>query len=348
MAKGSPATKIWAFRLLTALLVLVAVVGASLAVEWYCRSRPISPWHVSPDTGRPVMLAQDPDLGWRPVPGSHRWDPSVTDGKQVTVTFADDGRRITGPAGVDRPGDRSVIFIGGSFTAVDYLDDRDTFPWLLQEAHPEVTVFNYGVGGYGTFQSLLKLREVLEAGGPAPDLVIYSFLHHHIYRNVAAETWLNQLAWASYRGHAAVPHCTLDARGELVEHPPLRRTVGPLERRSALYALIERATLERLDRRRGVAVDVTGALFAELNATCRAHGTQLLINFFGLSEELYGQLLPTLEAEGISDLPNILESRDDLTCPWGDGHPNEEANRLYAVNLDRFLGDGLGFWVPAL
>ncbi len=347
MATGTP-KKIWAFRLLTALLALVAVVAILLLGEGYCRSRPVSPWHVSPDTGRPVMLAQDPELGWRPVTGSHTWDTSVTGGERVVVTFEDDGGRVTAPPGQRRPGDRSVVFIGGSFTAVDYLDDPDTFPWLLQAAHPDVTIRNYGVGGYGTYQSLLKLREVLAGDGPAPDLVVYSFLHHHVYRNVAAETWLNQLAWASYRGHAAVPHCTLDGDGELVEHPPLRRTVGPVERTSALYALAERATLDRMDRRKGQAVEVTRALFAELNRTCRQQGATLLINFFGLPEDLYRQLLPTLEAEGISDLPNILESRDDLTCPWGDGHPNEEANRLYAGNLDRFIGEGLGFWDSAL
>jgi len=329
---------------MTALLVVLCAGGILAAGEWICRAWAISPWHGAPDVGRPVMLAQDPALGWRPVPGAHTWDPAITDGQRVVVTYADDGERLSAPAGQAPPAGGGVLFIGGSFTAVDYLDDADTFPWLLQQAHPEVRVRNYGVGGYGTYQSLLKLREVLADGTPPPGLVVYSFLHHHIYRNVAAESWLNQLAWASYRGHAAVPHCTVGDDGQLHEHPPLRRTVGPLERRSALVALVERVTLDRLDRRSGQALPVMRLLLAELNATCKAHGATLVVNFFGLPQELYQQLLPTLEAEGISDLPNMLESSEDLTCPWGDGHPNEAANRLYAANLDRFIGEGLGFW----
>jgi hypothetical protein len=332
------------FRLLTALLVALCASGVLVAGEGICRTWPISPWHGAPDLGRPVMLAQDPQLGWRPVPGQHEWDPAVTDGKRVVVSYGEDGERLSSPPGEAPSPGGGVLFIGGSFTAVDYLDDADTFPWLLQRAHPDVRIRNYGVGGYGTYQSLLKLREVLADGTPPPGLVVYSFLHHHIYRNVAAETWLNQLAWASYRGHAAVPHCTVGDDGQLIEHPPLSRTIGPLERSSALFALVERVTRDRLDRRRDQALPAMRLLLTQMNATCKAHGATLVLNFFGLPEELYRELLPTLEAEGISDLPNMLDSTEDLTCPWGDGHPNEAANRLYAANLDRFIGEGLGFW----
>ncbi len=348
MSRGSSPRKVWAFRLLTALLVLAVSAVALAAGEWICRARPDSPWHGSPDTGRPVMLAHDDELGWRPVPGRHPWDTRITGGKRVVVTYTENGERISAPPDGPRGRDLSVVFIGGSFTAVDYLDDEDTFPWLLQRAHPEATIRNYGVGGYGTYQSLLKLREVLAQDAAPPDLVVYSFLHHHLYRNVAAETWLNQLAWASYRGHAAVPHCTLDGSGQLEEHAPLRREIGPLERSSALFALVERVALDRLDRRKGQALAVFHDPAATQIYTLPLHDARLLINFFGLPQELYQDLLPTLEAEGISDLPSMLESSDDLTCPWGDGHPNEQANQLYAANLDRFIGDGLGYWQPAL
>jgi hypothetical protein len=344
VSHAPPPRRTLTFRLLTALLVALCAGGILAVGEWICRAYPISPWHGAPDVGRPVMLSQDPELGWRPVPGRHEWDPAITDGKRVVVSYSEDGERLSSPPGEAPPAGAGVLFIGGSFTAVDYLDDADTFPWLLQRAHPAVRIRNYGVGGYGTYQSLLKLREVLADGTPPPGLVVYSFLHHHIYRNVAAESWLNQLAWASYRGHAAVPHCTVDDAGQLQEHPPAHRRVGPLERSSALFALVERVTLDRLDRRQGQALAVMRLLLTELNATCKAQGAMLVINFFGLPEELYQELLPTLEAEGISDLPNLLESGENLTCPWGDGHPNEAANRLYAANLDRFIGDGLGFW----
>jgi hypothetical protein len=95
-----------------------------------------------------------PTLGYRHRAGEFRITQEVL---RWTATHDDETLRIT-----DRPGDEGrgarrpeLWIMGGSFTHGWAVNDWETFPWLLQEGLPEYRVVNFGVGGYGTLQSLV-------------------------------------------------------------------------------------------------------------------------------------------------------------------------------------------------
>ena len=55
-----------------------------------------------------------------------------------------------------------IIFIGGSITQGWAVNDNESFPFIIQAKYPYYKVYNYGVGGYGGYQSLLRLEKVIK------------------------------------------------------------------------------------------------------------------------------------------------------------------------------------------
>jgi len=100
-----------------------------------------------------------------------------------TITSNSQGARGQREYARPRPsGVRRVATFGDSFTyGAEVLDD-ETWQASLERADPRLEVPNYGVGGYGTDQALLRfrrLRERLDA-----DVVILGILLENIGRNV--------------------------------------------------------------------------------------------------------------------------------------------------------------------
>src|SRR5579864_1438884 len=102
----------------------------------------------------------DLELGWRnregvfDLTGPHRKDA-------FRYTNWSRGRRATAshetvPAAAKRP---EVQFVGDSYVQGYGLTDSETFAWVFQQKHPELTVTNFGTGGYGTYQSYLSIKQ---------------------------------------------------------------------------------------------------------------------------------------------------------------------------------------------
>src|SRR5262249_3793554 len=107
-----------------------------------------------------------------------------------------------------------VLVLGCSYTQGYGVADSDTFAWKLQQRFPEFDVRNFGTGGYGSYQSLLRFRRLLRKG-IVPKTVIYGFGDFHGVRDRATQSWMNQ------RGNARAfvpPHVDLQD-GRLVELP---------------------------------------------------------------------------------------------------------------------------------
>ena len=82
---------------------------------------------------------------------------------------------------------------------------HENFVNYFQNLNNDIEVFNFGVGGYGGYQSLIlqerKLKDLKSI-----QHVIYGFIDHHEVRNVAAGSWLYMLNEYSSRGHVMVPY----------------------------------------------------------------------------------------------------------------------------------------------
>ena len=115
------------------------------------------------------------------------------------------------------------------------------FSYKLQKKLANYKIKNYGQGGYGGVQSLLLLDEVLKKNNNTK-LVIYGYIDHHEYRNVARGSWLRLLLRYSSTGHKnspKVPYAILSRNGSLLIKEPTGYLKLPLREKSALVTLTE-------------------------------------------------------------------------------------------------------------
>lgn len=211
-------------------LVLGALVVAELLARGLARSarftwRPLPPFGVGTiqrewlaqaeedlaGRGKPTGYSRfDARLGWAPEPGWAARDGSVhvnAAGLRATREYAEPA-----PVGV-----RRVIACGESFTFGEEVADAEAWPARLEALEPGLEVLNYGVGGYGTDQALLRVAS--EARGPAEALLVGLMLEN-IGRNVNRYRPL----WYPSAQPAAKPRYALGPEGlTLVPLPFLER-----------------------------------------------------------------------------------------------------------------------------
>jgi hypothetical protein len=315
-------------------LVLVSLLLALAGAEYLARTYGFSP-RVRTGRPEPAMHVPDPVLGWRPIPGRYEREPYVPGGSPIHVTFRADGARESG--GDHRAGKPEVVLVGCSFTMGAAVSDEETWGWRLQELRPDLEVVNRGLGGYGTFQSLLLLEQLLgRTGRSRPRHVLYGFIDHS-GRNVASPLWLWGLSFNTRA--AATPYCTLDAKGRLERHPPEAYLSLPLHEHLALVALLERLWVERRARgREANAVRVTQLLIEELAERCRAAGVGFSMVLLTVPDVVKATYTTFAEQRHIDVIDCNLHLTAADTVP-GDAHPNAAVHRRWgdcvAAALDR-------------
>ena len=195
---------------------------------------------------QPISFIQDEILGWKPKTGNFKFEPWSKNGNTTKLTNLEDGRRFTGK----NQKEKKVIFIGGSLTQGWAVDDSESFVWLLQEKKQDFNFINYGVGGYGGVQSLLKLKEI-SSNMDNINYIIYGFIPHHEVRNIASGSWMYQLNKASRgtEGKLLLPYASIK-NDKLKIHKPKEYLKLPLGNISALISKIEKRILKISSLRR--------------------------------------------------------------------------------------------------
>ena len=288
----------------------------------------------------------DERLGWR---GRPKLDCQLRE-RLFTISISQNssGFRDRERTRDKQPGSRRIMCLGDSFTWGWGVEAPAIYTHVLEEAleggDTQIEVMNAGVGGYGTDQLLIYLRE--EALDYSPDLVLYQVARNDIRGNTTtiAEGMYNK------------PRFVLRDDGELVIEncpvPPLsslRRVKYMISRRSRFaYFLKHRIHLGRHGVRRpgaGAAVELKRvvsdradypfmlfcSLVREMRDECEAGGAKFATLLgFRLSEEqleywhrecdgvethFLREYL--LELEETSDLPAFIED---------DGHWTEQGH----------------------
>lgn len=153
-------------------LLAFAVVGVVLEFVSFVAAQVLLPTGLlvgEPDTGGydEYLAERDPLLGW-PSPGifgSAGFDES---GSRIVPAFADVGE------------DSCVALYGDSFTWGDEVEAEHAYGNVLAGLL-NCRVANYGVGGYGTDQAVLRYTEVIQDDAP---LVVIGHFSDNITRNV--------------------------------------------------------------------------------------------------------------------------------------------------------------------
>jgi hypothetical protein len=310
----------------TALIsAVLSLAGAELVV----RLAGEGPWefdHPHPD--EPIIHEPDPALGWRTRPGRHVFPPYRLPGDPFPVTILPDGRRVTA-SDDERRGRPQLLAIGDSYTLGWGVADSETWPWMLQEARPDLHVRNYGVAGYGTYQTLLSLEQSLPRRA-APRFAVYGMLGHHESRNVPTRSWLLMLDRLARDGPGAVPYVTLAREGGLVRHAPVAYPNPPLRDFLALVNYAAHVHAGRQERRRGAKIPVTEALLRELQRVTRAHGAIFAVALLEFDHDQKKEATRAfLESEDIAVFDCAFRRGRGFRV-GGEGHPNRRAHRVYA------------------
>jgi hypothetical protein len=280
----------------------------------------------------------DPELGWKNRQGSFR---SVEPGNAL-MSFEADGRR-SDPIGSKGPDVPKILVVGCSFTQGEGIPDNEPYPHVINRALPDFEVLNFGTGGYGTYQSLLRMRSYFRASHSPTPLVIYGLNGHHATRNVATADWVSLLTTRD--GRYLVPPHVRRSGGQFTETPSFPIGLWPLETRSALITLVHLAVMWRMRAATTAEkVAVLHELLRQMNDTARDNKASLLV--VG-QVDIVASEADWMRQQGIDyvDCQHPDPLHPDLRV-GGWGHPNGRMHAYWAKCVLKTLADR-GYAVPA-
>ena len=187
--------------------IIVGVFACLAEIGGYAACRVLTTKLVfyPPDRGdfREYLRIHDPVVGW-PAPSKAVEEGRDAVGARVSPAFPD--RSASPPA---------ISCYGDSFTWSAEVEDDEAWPEVLSTM-VGARVDNFGVGGYGSDQALLRFERNAETGVDRAPVVILAHLSENILRN------LNQFRGLIYAGNGGLgfkPRFELDDAGELVVVP---------------------------------------------------------------------------------------------------------------------------------
>ena len=224
------------------LIFFFSFIAAFLFVEILLRFNDQNPWgNFIVDLNEPTINQPDKIKGWDLKPGKYLFEPYSETGKKFIVSVNEDKTRFTGMPPQESLGD--IAIFGGSISMGHGVDDRENYPYFLQQKIKNYTVKNYSVGGYGTYQSLLKIEEMLQENKNIKSIIV-DFDNHAESKNVGDEFWLRTLTKYSKRGVVALPYASIKEDGNLKRHKPVKYLKLPLREKSTVIAKIEKRIMK--------------------------------------------------------------------------------------------------------
>lgn len=299
----------------------------------------------------------------------------VDDGALGWAAYGDEPRAVPGPR---RPA--CALAFGDSFTHASEVADGEAWPYYLSNLL-DCGVENYGVGGYGQDQTLLRYERIRQVKG-RDEFVIVAVYQEMMRRNLAA-SWLT---YANLRETPLKPYFYYDggrlalarpadagrnARGYKAYHAhdwyfdawrfdfPFSVSLA----RMAWARLVEHRAADAVGEDRAAVYRNAYAMQLELDILRRTHAASsgrlawLLMPHAGQVVQdgrPYGELAARLAREFPGtcvldpfDALHEFHARTGQRLNAPQGHFNAEANRVIAEYLAGALGKCTGFAAPA-
>ena len=283
---------------------------------------------------QPISFIQDEILGWKPKTGNFKFEPWSKNGNTTKLTNLEDGRRFTGK----NQEKRKVIFIGGSLTQGWAVDDSESFVWLLQEKKQDFNFINYGVGGYGGVQSLLKLKEI-SSNIDNINYIIYGFIPHHEVRNIASGSWMYQLNKASRgtEGKLLLPYASIK-NDKLKIHKPKEYLKLPLGNISAFISKIEKRILKISSLKRSFdETKISQEIILEMKGIADKKNAKFILLFLNkLPDEKRAEYDKFFNKKNIQNI-NCYFLEGEKYAVEGEGHPNAASHKIVSDCIYRKL-----------
>ena len=330
MASESGTRKLWLWIVLIVFTVITMIVLSELLLRLTTQE----PWRTMAGRHSIVWHQADDELGWRNKPGVHSIPPYSPSGTRVIMTFLEDGSRKTRETS-SSDARKQVYLLGGSFTQGFAVSDWETFAWKLQSKYPRYDFRNFGTGAYGTYQSLLLLEELLRSSKP-PDKVIYFFIGHHEYRNVATGRWLRQLL--AYKGQALTPFVSIGSEGSLIRHEPESYPYNAFGDISALARfLTHKYASFKLSGREAQRRLATELLLKEMRDLVVKHQSEFAVVMLTGTRELQSRYRNFFDESNIEFRNCVFPLTDDKRVKGENIHPNGLMATIYAQCIDESI-----------
>ncbi len=293
-----------------------------------------------------TYYTHDQELGYGVVDNSFsvqatkRWKKSGKEIYDATYSFAD-GRRVT--PGSDSSSKKYSVFLGGSFTFGEGINDTETLPYYYNQLYSQKrNIRNYGFHGYGTHQVYTIAKKYLvtdSALHTAENVeIFYWFIDPHILRANGYSQWDQNSA------KFMVENGRIKHTGTFQESKNTRFLVSKILSfiwtNSGVFNRIKNRVASRKDE-----IDLVLRLIKETHLLFKEKGfefTVLVQNTSG-SDPLFGKYFKNIQENIIQYLEEqsiqfihvdeaVLhgnQTDNHLFIP-GDGHPTGEFNRHLA------------------
>ena len=303
------------------LLILLSIFITIFFIEILLRINNQGPWgQLNIERNDPIFNKPHKTLGWVPKEGSYKFQPFSEDGDKFEINILNDGSRKVTSKQINTNDD--LIFLGGSITLGWGVNDNQTFASKLQDNISNYRIKNFSVGGYGTYQSFLRLEEMLSKSNDIK-VVVAIYVPHHSLRNIGDEFWLRTLTKHSKRGFIELPYASIDDNQELVRHKPISYIKTPLRDKLAISnKLAKRIMKFRLSGNEQNRYLVTNEVFKKMNKITKEKKIKLVIANISDDKKALDPYLETLITNKIDYFNCNIEATDDLIIK-GDGHPND-------------------------
>ena len=307
----------------------ISIFLIAILLEVALRFLGFEPWtYYKHDLNEPITNQYHSKIGWESKEGIYIFPPFSENGKYTKFTILKDGSRFSGKMSNDSEGD--VVFIGGSFTQGWAVDDQETFSWFLQKKLTNLKVKNYGVGGYGTYQSFLLLEDILKNKNNIK-IIIYSYIGAHPARNIGDASWLSNLSKFSRREYPSLPYAELDKNGNLIKHKPVKYLKLPFREYSALVTRLEKKIMRiRFYSKYKDKTKITQKIILEMKKLSEKNGSKFIFVNLDPNKD---DLIPYIKFSKKNKITFVDCGYAAVTDDYrveNDGHPNHKLHKIYS------------------
>ena len=282
-----------------------------------------------PNDERNLLYRYDSVLGWFPVASSSN---QFLGSRRITAVHNREGFRAA--ADYSRSEKPGIVFLGDSFVWGYDVEVGERFSEKLQAKHPEWSIYNFGVSGYGTDQEYLLLQQRFEAYRPQVVFLMYE-------QGTDDTDNSTNRRWGYYKPYYIVKDSRLELHG-----CPVPRAEQFFFARHSWVCRSYVVRLLALGYFRAIAPPVlannpnpTGPIILDLQKYVQSEGAILIVGLTGHN--------PTLERLLSSfKIPYIDLSTDSRYGSMG-YHWLPEGHSVVAKRIERFLLDGKYMQVKA-
>lgn len=311
-------------------LVLTSLLISFLILEIFLRMVGHKTFNLKNEISTLSLFKNDDVLGWTTEPG----DFSIKlNNKNINYKILNDGSRFTGNQ--KNSSKSQIIFIGGSFTFGDAIDDEETIPYKIQENSNKYNVKNFGVSGFGTYQSYLNLKKIYRNNNNIK-YVIYLFIDHHEVRNAGDASWLEDLNSRS-KEPVSIPYVSINKENKFIEHSPITYVTFNLSKYSVLITKLQKKIMRlKFYSKNNNQELITQKILVMINEMSKENNNEFIfINLLSKKDKIEKYKIFS-ESNNIR-YGNCVIDLNEKYIVKNNGHPNNLANKEYSKCISKFI-----------